>query len=89
MVGARVQLRDPTGTTAMTQQAVPARWPDRARLAARTHVTRLAPTTVGRFWARLLELEFVDRAVALAAKAVVSFFPLIIVVAALSPPASP
>ena len=70
----------------MTQQAVPARWPDRARLAARTHVTRLAPTTVGRFWARLLELEFVDRAVALAAKAVVSFFPLIIVVAALSPP---
>jgi membrane protein len=41
---------------------------------------------VGRFWARLLEVEFVDRAVALAAKAVVSFFPLLIVVAAVSPP---
>jgi len=41
---------------------------------------------VGRFWARLLEVEFVDRAVALAAKAVVSFFPLLIVAAAVSPP---
>jgi membrane protein len=41
---------------------------------------------VGRFWARLLEVEFVDRAVALAAKAVVSFFPLLIVAAAMSPP---
>ena len=61
-------------------------WPDRARLAARVHATRLESTTVGRFWARLLEVEFVDRAVALAAKAVVSFFPLLIVVAAVSPP---
>ena len=50
------------------------------------HATRLESTTVGRFWARLLEVEFVDRAVALAAKAVVSFFPLLIVVAAVSPP---
>ena len=41
---------------------------------------------MGRFWARLLEVEFVDRAVALAAKAVVSFFPLLIVAAAVSPP---
>jgi membrane protein len=46
----------------------------------------LESTTVGRFWARLLEVEFVDRAVALAAKAVVSFFPLLIVAAAVSPP---
>jgi membrane protein len=50
------------------------------------HATRLDDTTVGRFWARLLEVEFVDRAVALAAKAVVSFFPLLIVAAAISPP---
>jgi membrane protein len=50
------------------------------------HATRLESTTAGRFWARLLEVEFVDRAVALAAKAVVSFFPLLIVVAAVSPP---
>jgi membrane protein len=62
------------------------RWSDRARLAALVHATRLEDTTVGRFWARLLEVEFIDRAVALAAKAVVSFFPLLIVVAALSPP---
>ena len=61
-------------------------WPDRARFAARAYATRLESTTVGRFWARLLEVEFVDRAVALAAKAVVSFFPLLIVAAAVSPP---
>ena len=61
-------------------------WSDRARVAARAHATRLESTTVGRFWARLLEVEFVDRAVALAAKAVVSFFPLLIVAAAVSPP---
>jgi membrane protein len=61
-------------------------WPDRARVAAHALVTRLESTTVGRFWARLLEVEFVDRAVALAAKAVVSFFPLLIVAAAVSPP---
>ncbi len=41
---------------------------------------------VGRFGARLLEVEFVDRSVALAAKAFVSFFPLLIVAAALAPP---
>src|SRR4051812_17509293 len=61
-------------------------WPDRARGAARAPAARLESTTVGRFWARLLEVEFVDRAVALAAKAVVSFFPLLILVAAVSPP---
>jgi membrane protein len=59
---------------------------DRARIAARAYATRLESTTVGRFWARLLEVEFVDRAVALAAKAVVSFFPLLILVAAVAPP---
>lgn len=61
-------------------------WADRARRAAHGQATRLEITVVGRFWARLLEVEFVDRSVALAAKAVVSFFPLLIVAAALSPP---
>jgi membrane protein len=73
----------------MTQHAhgpASPRWPDRARLAAHGHASRLDNTTVGRFWTRLLEVEFVDRAVALAAKAVVSFFPLLIVAAAVSPP---
>jgi membrane protein len=61
-------------------------WRYRARLAARELARSLDNTAVGRFWARLLEVEFVDRSVALAAKAVVSFFPLLIVTAALSPP---
>ena len=43
---------------------------------------RLESTVLGRWWSRLLELEFVDRSVALAAKAFVSFFPLLILVAA-------
>ena len=36
-------------------------------------------------WERLLEIEFLDRSVALAGKAFVSFFPLVIVVAAFVP----
>jgi membrane protein len=35
-----------------------------------------------RVWERMLEIEFVDRSIALAGKAFVSFFPLVIVVAA-------
>jgi membrane protein len=63
-------------------------WRERARLAAGARAARWEHATVGRFWARLLEIEFVDRSVALAAKAVVSFFPLLIVAAALSPPSA-
>ena len=37
-------------------------------------------------WERMLETEFVDRSVALADKAFVSFFPLVIVVAVFMPP---
>jgi membrane protein len=43
-------------------------------------------TIFWRVWERMLENEFVDRSVALAGKAFVSFFPAIIVVAAFSPP---
>jgi membrane protein len=39
-----------------------------------------------KIWERLLENEFVDRSVALAAKAFVSLFPALIVVAAFAPP---
>jgi len=39
-----------------------------------------------RVWERMLETEFIDRSVALAGKAFVSFFPLVIVVAAFMPP---
>ena len=42
-------------------------------------------TLLGRVWDRMLEIEFVDRSVALAGKAFVSFFPLVIVVASFAP----
>ena len=47
--------------------------------------TWLERTVVWRVWERMLEIEFVDRSVALAGKAFVSFFPLVIVVAAFVP----
>ena len=43
---------------------------------------RLQRLLLWRAWERMLEIEFVDRSVALAGKAFVSFFPLVIVVAA-------
>jgi membrane protein len=46
---------------------------------------RVQRTVFGRVWDRLLEIEFVDRSVALAGKAFVSFFPLVIVVASFTP----
>jgi hypothetical protein len=46
----------------------------------------LQRTLFWRVWDRMLEIEFVDRSVALAGKAFVSFFPLIIVVASFMPP---
>lgn len=42
-------------------------------------------TLVWQIWERMLETEFIDRSVALAGKAFVSFFPLVIVVAAFVP----
>ena len=54
------------------------------RYAART-AERLERTVIGRWWSRLLEIEFVDRSVALAAKAFVSLFPLLIVISAVTP----
>jgi len=47
--------------------------------------TWLQRRLVWRVWERMLEIEFVDRSVALAGKAFVSFFPLVIVVAAFLP----
>ena len=48
--------------------------------------SRLHRTLLWQVWERMLETEFVDRSVALAGKAFVSFFPLVIVVAAFMPP---
>ena len=57
----------------------------RARRIAARYAERLETTVVGRWWSRLLEVEFVDRSVALAAKTFVSLFPLLIVISALTP----
>ena len=46
---------------------------------------RLQRLLLWRVWERMLEIEFIDRSVALAGKAFVSFFPLVIVVAAFVP----
>ncbi|RPI11636.1 MAG: hypothetical protein EHM63_01425 [Actinobacteria bacterium] len=46
---------------------------------------RLERLLLWRAWERMLEIEFFDRSVALAGKAFVSFFPLVIVVAAFVP----
>ena len=48
----------------------------------RTWLERLL---IWRVWERMLEIEFLDRSIALAGKAFVSFFPLVIVVAAFVP----
>jgi membrane protein len=57
----------------------------RTRRAAARYAEQLETTTLGRMWSRLLEMEFVDRSIALAAKAFVSFLPLLVIVSALSP----
>ena len=46
---------------------------------------RLERLLLWRVWERMLEIEFVDRSIALAGKAFVSFFPLVIVIAAFVP----
>ena len=50
-----------------------------------TFRNRLERLLLWRVWERMLEIEFIDRSVALAGKAFVSFFPLVIVVAAFVP----
>jgi membrane protein len=65
-------MTDRSGTSAVRERT------DRLR-------TRLERLLIWRVWERMLEIEFVDRSVALAAKAFVSFFPLVIVVAAFVP----
>lgn len=57
----------------------------RARSAADAARERAERTIFWNVWERMLETEFVDRSVALAGKAFVSFFPLVIVVAAFLP----
>ena len=58
---------------------------NRARDKAAALSLQLESTVLGRTWSRLLEIEFIDRSVALAAKTFVSFFPLLILITALTP----
>ena len=55
-----------------------------ARAVVRGFALRVESTPIGVLWSRLLEVEFVDRSVALAAKLFVSFFPLLVVAAAVA-----
>jgi len=57
----------------------------KARGAAGRYAERVETTLAGRLWSRLREMEFVDRAVALASKAFVALLPLLVLVDALSP----
>jgi membrane protein len=56
-----------------------------AEAAATKGLGRLQGTVLWSMWERVLEVEFLDRSIALAGKAFVSFFPLVIVVAAFLP----
>jgi membrane protein len=47
--------------------------------------TRAERSLLWRVWERMLEIEFIDRSVAIAGKVFVSFFPLVVVVAAFAP----
>ena len=57
----------------------------RFRSAARRSAGWLERSPIGALWSRLLEIEFVDRSVALATKLFVSLFPLLIVAASVAP----
>jgi len=76
---------EPADQVALGESAAPATASARAAAFARRWALRLDSTALGDLWRRLLEMEFVDRSVALAAKLFVSFFPMLVVVAALSP----
>jgi membrane protein len=75
-------LRDPADIVPANGGAARA---ERIRSTARGVAVRVDSTWLGALWARLLEMEFVDRSIALAAKLFVSFFPMLVVVAAISP----
>src|SRR5262249_36927307 len=75
-----------TGARAMSRiERVAEGTVEAARKRAESLRGRAEQTLLWKVWERLLEVEFVDRSVALAGKAFVSFFPLIIVVAAFMP----
>jgi membrane protein len=69
----------------MTAVGHPETMRSRVRSVVQRCAVRLDRTSISDLWARLLEMEFIDRSIALAAKLFVSLFPVLIVVAAVSP----
>lgn len=58
-----------------------------ARARVEDYVERGRATVLGRIWERLLEVTFVETSIALAAKAFVALFPLLVIVASIAPEA--
>ena len=75
---------DPTRRTVEGLTAPAVRLLHLSRTRVRCSAKWLESTPVGVLWSRMLEVEFVDRSVALAAKLFVSFFPLLVIAAALA-----
>ena len=83
-IGARGMTRPRRAGTAIDPKVNTRSRSARTRAFARGVALRVESTPFGVLWSRLLEIEFVDRSVALAAKLFVSFFPLLIVAAAVA-----
>lgn len=58
---------------------------DAVRAKAAPHVMRADESIIGRAYNRLLEIEFIDRSIALAAKAFIAFFPFLIAIVTAAP----
>lgn len=57
----------------------------RVKTWAAPHIERADESIIGRYYNRLLEVEFIDRSVAMAAKLFIAFFPFVVAIAAFSP----
>ncbi len=58
----------------------------RAQALVEALVERIKPTLLWRIWERMLENEFMERSIALATKGFISLFPLLVIIASISPP---
>lgn len=74
------QLNDDSDAVSKTKQRT-----DSAKRWAAPYVAKADESIIGRLYNRLLEVEFIDRAVALAAKAFIAFFPFLLAFMAVVP----
>jgi len=77
-------MSQPSGLLHRVTSASSAKVAD-VRVWVQPHVIRIDESVVGRWYSRMLELEIVDRSVALAAKLFVSFFPFVLGLSSLLP----